>query len=431
LTTPQIVQILATPLPQVCWNAGNGVATFYNPPTNTNNIYLGYSSSIQPSITASNVIYLIPGQSVTLTAGAGTSIYMVASNNTSFYIIPGDAGFAYSNLTINGPVTAEITGPVTVEGTIDIGNTPTVDLAAGATVDIAGTADVSIQNANIDVIGAGGYILPGQTANLYNNSSGLDIVAGGGSQVLLNNVNISEYNSLDFSLTSGSTTGTLSGTTSVTAIEISFTDAVGVQVRSYTINAPIAHGTTLGGQALFSVPCAGSFVSVVLYNFGTSGTGAIVYPAYTVTVSGSYRNITKVNYQSFNYDSGTIDGLDWIASANTSQSSYLPWVAQINNPTLATGTNYAYALNGYSGNVEGFFRPNGGTPTVTIYDMGAAVTLGGISPVIDSPATIFACEGGTAGDIVPVTFNLPPSPCAALIAGTTGESFNLQLMGTE
>jgi hypothetical protein len=369
-------------------------------------------------------------------------------------VLPGTTGYGAGSLNISGPVTAEITGPVTVEGTVgidgtvdasvtgtvDISGTPTVDLASGATVEISGTptveltgtADVNVENAQIDVFGAGGYILPGQTASLYHNAAAVSLPTGGGNTALLSGVSVAAYNSLDFSIDGAYITGAAGAAdASVGTIIVEFSDLDNYIVETYTINVPVAWGGSANGSmATFSVPCAGSLVNVFVYNFGITGGGTLVYPVGTIGISGSYRSISGIKYNATIFNHPTVNSIIWAESPNTAQNSYMPWVAQIDNPTLTTGDSYGFNLNGYSGTVQGFFRPNGGTPSVIIADLGVAATIGGITTGVDSLETIYVCEAAAAGDVVPVSFNLPPSPCAALIAGTTGQSFNLQLLGT-
>jgi hypothetical protein len=343
--------------------------------------------------------------------------------------MPGGSVFTPGSVNISGPVTATISGPVTVEGTIDIGNVPTVDLAAGATVDISGTADVNIQNASVDVVGAGGYIIPGQTATILNNTSAAITIGPGVTDEVVTNQSVVTYASLDITLNAGIEVNAGATTTATClTIEVVFSDANGNYIANGFYNIPVGWNSTGAGVGQISIPCRGSLVTVSLINPGSTGT--ITIPVNGLNISGSFRVISKVQYFSYNGNSGTVNGIIYDPAITNNVNNVIPpWVAQINNPTLTSGDTYAFMLAGYAGEVTGFFRANGGTPGVAIVDLGSAGTIANIVAGVDQSGIIYSCVVAAAGDYQYLDFSLPPSPCAAIVSASGTESFNLQLMG--
>jgi hypothetical protein len=393
-----------------------------------------------------------PLASVTLTAPVWAA---AATEALQVGIVPGGSAFSPGSLTINGPVTAEITGPVEVEGTVaisgtvdasvtgtveitgtpsvEIAGTPSVEISGTTTVDLASGSEIEINNSSIDVIGAGGYIMPGLTSTIYTNASAITITEGT-TETVVSEASVESYSSLDISLNSGVTVSTSStGTAAVMPVGVTFYDSNGYYIAGNVYNVPLGWGGANGGTAQFSIPCRGALVTVELFNIGTAGT--ITVSASDLNVSGSYRSLDNVQYTCANPNTGTFNDIVYSAGSDNSDSVATQWVAQITAPAMTTGDVNAYTLTGYSGEVKGWFRSNGAALQVLIVDIGCAATIGGISNAGNgNSGVIYATQtaaDATEGEIQYLDLYLPPSPCIVITSAVAASdtTFNLQLMG--
>jgi hypothetical protein len=134
------------------------------------------------SISTSLPLSIGPLASVTLNG----PIWANASTQLKVGVLPGGGNYSPGSLTITGPVTATITGTVDVDvqnTTLDVNVTNSsidVNVEGTADVSVQGTADINVTNANIDVVGTGGYIAPG-AYSLVLNDTGTHTVTPGNS----------------------------------------------------------------------------------------------------------------------------------------------------------------------------------------------------------------------------------------------------------
>jgi hypothetical protein len=339
-------------------------------------------------------------------------------------ILPGASGYSAGSLTISGPVTAEISGPVTVEGSVDIGNTPTVDLAAGATVDISGTADVNVQNATIDVIGSGGYILPGQLALLKENSGTFS--AAHGSSTLLTTQTVSSYSSILFAADDAANSSTSSGAAVCAIWQFDWTDASGNVIGSDTISC------LLGCEFTVQIPVKGSQVSVYLVNPGTTGT--VSYSGSSVFLWGDYRTVPDTTIISY-----SVSSLPTVTSWSLIQPSdpvlsIAQWLAslQIAAADLSANTSYLVPLPLWLGPVSGWYAQGAENLAhdITIVDLTYA-TQGNIAGGIGYAYGFLVNLSGESGASGSIAYNAPPTQQAILFeTGSTTASLTFTLTGS-
>lgn len=313
-------------------------------------VTVGYEATIFPGGTG------IPlGPLASQSFDGSQPLYAVASQPVTVAVVPGGSSYSPGSLTITGPVTADISGPVEVEGSIDIGNVPTVELASGSTVDISGTADVNVQNATLDIVGSGGFVLPGQvstlgqyTFNIPAGSSESTIGLNGG-----NTYDITPYQSIDFSVTiTGQTANSAVGAAYCVIVEIIFTDSTNtIVVGQQTFGLPVANGNPVWK---FSVPCLGPRMFAQLQNIGTTATIDI----NALLIYGSYRNISKFQWNDDNIPVMNSDAnVQWI-SANSPAGVISRWVSSGQYQPVGTSLPTAVLLPPTFGPVNGYFQVN-------------------------------------------------------------------------
>lgn len=310
-----------------------------------NTVYLGYNASIAAAPGGGSIPV---GPLASMQFDGSASIYAVASTPLTVGVGPGVTSYSPGSLTISGPVTAEITGPVTVEGTIDIGNTPTVDLASGATVDISGTASVDITNATLDVVGSGGFVLPGEVSTLFTTTSQAvgpgttwNTITGSGSIF-----DVTPYQSIDFMISS-SAGSTASGAAYCMIIEVIWTDPSNtVAIAQETFGIPV------GGLYQFSVPCTGPGMFLQVQNLGSAGTISLT----NCRIFGSFRNLAAFRWNQYNVFQPANDStINWIG-ANNPAGIIDKWISSGAYSPASTTIPSAVLLPPASGPVNGFYQ---------------------------------------------------------------------------
>jgi hypothetical protein len=328
-------------------------------------------------------------------------------------IAPGGVSYSPGSLTITGPVTAEITGPVTVEGSVAISGTPTVDLAAGTTVDISGTTDVNVQNANIDVIGAGGFITPGQLANINHNGASFTVGANSITTVAGSPYDVSNYSSVVFALGQCSNSSTAAGAAICSVWTLEWEDSTG------TITATDTLSCWLGQTAVWEVPVRGSKVNLYVQNFGS--TGVITIAAGSCILDGSYRVIPAIRAVNSALSLGGTSAITGCTVAVPPQPVYTinAWLASL-SASWSAGAVVVLPLPLWVGQVSGLYQvlTSALAHAGTIVDLSVAVQ-GGVVAGTAYPYGIVANYSPAVANAEPVAFFAPPSQLAFIYQGTS------------
>lgn len=383
-------------------------------------INLDLENTVNLGSSSTNLIFpLGPLASVTLTA----PVYAAAATEPLLVgIAPGGTSYSPGSLTITGPVTAEITGPVTVEGTIDIGNSPTVDLAAGATVDISGIADVNVQNANIDVIGAGGFITPGQLAPVNNNATPFTSGASHTTIVSGSPYNVANYSSIVFAQGTMSINSTAANAATCAMWTFTWQDSAGTTVGIDTVSCII------GNVATWEIPVRGSQLTVGLVNNGS--TGVITCPAGACIIDGSYRVIPAIRAVNSSLSIVPVITGATVFTQLAPVYSVNGWLAAINN-AWSSGALVVCPLPIWVGQVTGQYQ----VVTSALAHVGTIIDLtyglqGQVVAGTGYSDGLLANYSGAVNPTMNVSFYAPPTQLAFVYQGTaTPGSVQLSLTG--
>lgn len=364
----------------------------------------------------------------TITNTVNTAVTNTVATNVSNNVSVQNA--AGGSLTVAGSVNVANTPSVTVSGTpavtvssgtVAIGNTPSVTLSGTPNVAISsgtvnatltGTTDVSVQNATLDVVGSGGYVLPGQITQLALKTN-LAIAAN--TDTAINLGNVQAYQSLDFMITSNAGV-TTTGAAYCVEVVVEFFDPTNTYVMgAYNFGIP------LGGLASFSIPCVGPSAQVFLYNSGSAGSMTLT----DVVIWGSYRNITDFTWTSYSVPLPASDStITWIPP-NYPAGSLNKWLSCGTYTPAVAGTTYGILLPPVVGLVTGnYFVGNSGLANdPVVIDMslqvrGNIVAGSGNSAILLNVGNGAATAATFFQQYYPITF-----PAIILKAGTVGASF--------
>lgn len=358
-----------------------------------------------------------PLASQTLTA----PVWAAAAEPLVVGIVPGGGAYSPGSLTINGPVTAEITGPVEVEGSISITGTPTVELAAGTTVDVSGIADVNIQNANIDVVGAGGYIAPGQINSVFANAGPVTAAAGGSAN--LGTFDVSTYLSVIASLGPVSNSSSSAGAAVCAVYQFSWLDI------NSTLIATDVYSCVVGGEVVYEIPVRGYSLQISMFNLGAGGT--LTAAASKLVIDGSYRSVPNTRVVSTVAGAPTLAGCV-VVPQQLPVFGVAAWIASIAYTWAGANASVVFLLPQWVGEVTGFYQviTTALARNATVVDLTYAVQGQVTSGSTYQFGIVQNIPGSIDANPVPVNFNLPPTQCAVIVdtPAAVGEFF-MSLIG--
>jgi hypothetical protein len=391
-------------------------------------VWLGYSASMAAATGGGGIPV---GPLASMQFDGTQSVYAVAAGQLTIGIAPGVTSYTAGSLTISGPVTADITGPVEVEGSIGITGTPAVTIDSGSVAaTITGTTDVNVQNGTIDVIGSGGYILPGTVASALSvNSVSAPAGGSGGGWWTSSTFDVSGYNSLDVVFTNVVGSSDATGAAICACVEFEFQEPNG-QIAGYQVGWVIVGRGGSGITSVFSVPCAGSKCTLNVINFGTAASINIS----SVNVMGSYRQLQGkwVFTDGIGSPSGTYGGAAYAPAGMAyywAQGSAARLAA-----TLAKGSGLSVFIVGqWHGEVSGWFQEAttllGNDPV--IIDL-AFQTVGNLAAGTNANTVVNFANNITAPATQLVTYNASPSVYALVCnqnSSTGATTINLALTG--
>jgi hypothetical protein len=239
-------------------------------------------------------------------------------------IAPGGSSYSPGSMAISGPVTAEISGPVTAE--------------------ISGTADVSVTNATLDIVGQGGFMLPGQVSNIY---TGSDLTVDAASIQYTNLIDVSDYSSLDIFVDT-SAGDTADGAAYCLNLELYFKDNSGDYIISQS-----SMGVPLGTIYQFTLPVVGPMLAIGFSNIGT--TGIITIPV--VTVYGSFRRVSKPRWNTYAIPQLANDSSITWEAASSPAGLTSGWICA-GNFAPPSGELYGFLCAPAAGRITGYFQTN-------------------------------------------------------------------------
>jgi len=395
---------------QLVWS-GDGPVLLVNTDT-TNSVWAGDSNSL--SVGDINRSVQIPA-GTSIGVDGESDLFAISSTPVEIDVISGGISYAPSAFEIVGTPTVTISG------------TPTVAISGTPSVSISGTPVISVTG-NVDVIGNGGFILPGQVVNLFTN---VTLISAGPSSTdaLVTNTSCAPYGSLDIGINNLTQSSVANGAAFAANFLVTWFDGSGT-ITGITNFGAMAGPAANPMSTTISLPCLGTSFTIQIVNIGTVGNLQI--PTGKFTVNGSFRQRTKIYYWNNvgnnNLAGSTIGGYVFgINQAGSIGSSN--WVCQVNDPS-ETGTTLAYPFMGHCGDVKGWFRvaTNPLNKEAYILDLGLAKYGDGVTT--GNNGTIY--ELGTATvTTLNLNISLPASPCCLIAqSGVAAAAVTFSLVGS-
>lgn len=324
--SPILTTVLVTPKATLLYGAKGSAATPLQVVNldNTNTLYLSTQSNPVPN--QPGTFPVAPLSSLSFDGSVG--IYGITSGpNVIAGIVPGGQGYSPGALAISGPVTATISGPVTVNGNVGITGTPSVNVANTPSVNISGTPNVNIANTpavtvssgsvavssvsgtidvsgssvdittgNVNATGVGGFILPGNVASLYSNTSNQNI-GGGSNLTLLNLQDVTNYNSFDMSFAVGDPSQALVNHAHAYQLSLTWYDDLVTGIPVYQETWWPWVSDTLGTAPVRGTgPMHGKYMTVIISNPVAGGaatqitlSNAVIFGSGRVTTQSDFR----------------------------------------------------------------------------------------------------------------------------------------------
>lgn len=405
-------------------------------------------------------------QSVTIDGGAVTVEGTVSVEFPAAQAVTVESGA----VSIDGTPTVEVTGPVTVSeitqsvavtnaaggeltvaGSVDIGNTPAVTIQSGtveATIsgtpavtiesgtvqaNITGTptialeagSEIEITNSTLDVVGAGGFVLPGQVMNLLTESN-VSIAAGNTGTTA--QLSVTGFSSLDVSFGGVVNSSAAAGAAFCMLVtfewadsnsDLTSTDAMYIWVQS-------AMTTEV------SLPCKGALVTLTMKNTGGTGTVTI----NKLSVNGSFRTVPRMVFSSnlTEIAAATMGGVNFSGASPSGMTLADGWIGTLTTTIdeTASPVTQAFLLNQYAGVAYGQWSLGTTvlTKEATIVDLGL-VNIGSVVSGIGQPGVIQQFQNALNLPLTPFPVNMPASPCALIVEGSSSgnSGITLSLLG--
>lgn len=426
----------------------------------SNSIWIGNSQTIMAG--QPGAIELGPLASMSF--DGSISVYGVSSGPTvQVGVIPGGTAYSPGALNISGPVTAEISGSVSIEGTpnVNVANSPAVTVSSGSVnanvsgnvgitgtpsvtvssgtvnanvsgnVNVAnspavtvssGTLNANVTNANIDVIGSGGFILPGQLAFLVKNTA--TFTANAGLSAQFTSQNVSNYSSILFYSNSPTISSTATGAAVCAHWFLQWTDSSGNIITQDSVSV------LLGCEFCVEVPVKGAILNAFLFNTGSVGN--ISYAANSIFVWGDYRTVPDLTVMSYGISSlPAITGMTLI-QMSAPVFSVSKWIANLSAPSIVASTQYLVPLPLWNGQVSGWFQQTTGALTndATIIDLTYAVQGGIPAGTGYQNGILENLPAAIASSPLEISYNSPPSQLAFIFKPSVSPANTyLQLTG--
>ena len=423
-------------------------------------INLDLENTVNLGSSSTNLIFpLGPLASATLTA----PVYAAAATTPLLVgIAPGGSSYSPGSLTITGPVTAEITGPVTVEGTVDIGSTVTAEITGTVDADVTGTVSISsgtvdatvtgtvditsgtvtFTNATIDVAGIGGYILPGPTTVLINDSSTHTIPvsagAGGAGDYITPLQDVQNYQSFNLAVTAHCSSQATAGGPLVMPVTVTwYADSAGsfvVESDTYWMWLVSNSAASPNYQLRGGGPAKGAYMTVGLFNLSATATIAVTQ----ITLIGAGRAISQAR---FNQPAPYIDISSGVALLSTANEAEIQLTGypdgsdgilcnESANTNIVAGDAYWLPMPLYTGPVWCRFSTSVALANDFVLATAAPLLNGDLAPGASSQGVIWN-PGNTAGTDYTTILQLGNAPAYAVFkGGATAPTITLEIQGT-
>jgi hypothetical protein len=363
----------------------------------TTTVWVGFDQSIM--VGSGPVVALTPGSA--LGFDGTISIYGIASAPVPVAVIP-SGSYAPGTITVNGNVIATVTGDVNVV------NTPTVSISGTPTIDVAG---------NVDVIGQGGYILPGSVANIFNSSGSVFIPNNSGYIVPIGAggfVDVTQYSSYDINMSFVDTLQSTAGHPLTLQVELNWYDdlVTGIPIFTEIWNPWVISQapTTLQG-VIGSGPMHGKYMTAGIIN----NSGFQVTMPY-FNLFGSGRPIPLADWRMCHGNHVNDHTRSEIQTIGLGYENSLADTGGLVN--LAASTSYWIPLFMYAGPVA-ITLQNQVANTITtaqLVDVGTNNTVSGSLASIVGLIYNFTSAGVLAAGAIEVAVQLPRSACGLIIA---------------
>ena len=409
------------------------------------------SGSVEATISGTVAVEFPAAQEVTIESGTVSIEGTVTVDASGTVAVSSIAETVSTTVTNSVSVETAAGSSVTVAGEVSIGNTPAVTIESGsveATIsgtpavtiesgtvqaNITGTptialeagSEIEITNSTLDVVGAGGFVLPGQVMNLLTESN-VSIAAGNTGTTA--QLSVTGFSSLDVSFGGVVNSSAAAGAAFCMLVtfewadsnsDLTSTDAMYIWVQS-------AMTTEV------SLPCKGALVTLTMKNTGSTGTVTI----NKLSVNGSFRTVPRMVFSSnlTEIAAATMGGVNFTGASPSGMTLADGWIGTLTTTIdeTASPVTQAFLLNQYAGVAYGQWSLGTTvlTKEATIVDLGL-VNIGSVVSGIGQPGVIQQFQNALNLPLTPFPVNMPASPCALIVEGSSSgnSGITLSLLG--
>lgn len=373
----------------------------------THTVWIGNASNIIAGGT--NAIPLGAGASAGF--DGSVSVYGVtAGAAVSVAVTPGGVSYSPGSVAItSGSLTATINGPVQVQP------------SPGFPLDVSAAV--------VNIIPSAGFILPGQTVNLYSNTATTNITPGA-TVTFASLIDVSKAQSCDIKLNAFSPSQATVGAALTSSLQLKwFDDAAGNNLVYVEDVVFYLGNSALNAQALIgSAPIHGRYLTATVSNPSTIASG-VNTTVNNLTITGSYR--TPV-YSSWRQAVPAVTCTSVTVANLTTQGVpiFTGNLGSINNQTPGTGLR-VYLLPLYAGPVSYYWNVNTAAlvNSGTLIDM-SFVTSGNLAAGTSQSGLIKAFTN-TLATIEALTVNFPRSPVGLVVNPAATSQIQFSAIGQQ
>lgn len=282
--------------------------------------------------------------------------------------------------------------------------------------------NVTIDNATLDVIGQGGFILPGELQLLFDNTA--PVVAAPLSSQARGPFIVNNYSSIMFTANGPSSSSVAAGAAVCAVWNFQWSDQSGNIISTTdTISCFMDCDITV------QIPVKGYQVEIFLNNIGTVGT--ITYANNDVMLWGDYRAVDDIVVLDTGQSAPTITGWNVFTQPNPVYA-VSQWLASVIDSVQVASKFTLWPMPQFRGSVSGMYGQSTEALArfATIVDMTYAVQ-GSIVAGTSYSFGILQSMNSAAGTTAPVNYNSPPTQLAFIYetGATAGGQTTLNLTG--
>jgi hypothetical protein len=306
-------------------------------------------------------------------------------------------------------------GSLTVAGEVNIGNTPAVTIDSGSvtaiidgtpTIELAAGSEIEINNASLDIVGAGGFILSGNTASIFANAETVSVAPGANVEIV-SNANVTTFNSLNCGFFNFANSSTSGNAAICVVVLFEWLSSGGIFIGEDVVSFII------GSSTEYWIPCKGAAVNISITNFGSVGT--ISTAEDNIIIDGNARSIDHLIVTGYAPSATTFTGFT-LKQPTQPASLANGWVSNVQITDLTAGDLFVIPLVPYNGEVSGFYQvvTDALDNDAVVIDLSIA-TVEDIIPGTGNNGLILNLPSAIQASPVDVSFFAPPTQLALVI----------------